>query len=1586
MRSLMERHRRRVGAAAVAGVLAVAGLATAPAAAAQTPPYPSVGDVTAAVTREAPLWSLKIHIPLNNVAPMCAATGATLYYRVGPFASLAAEICAPGRSALPAIDVYHPVFKLVDGVYAALEPSVPGHPAKQAPVQTWIGPPNQTPPVNPSSQAGGQADLFPTPTAPVWVGMGDGFTSQAYQDQDGYYEDPFLYDPNMEFGPGGFPFSWVHVAVAERNVAVEGSWRIKSVVVAQDGATAADLATADVPVTPSWKTAMGLSETAEVDPMNQVEAAAAVLERYKGSWNWVGLSAGLVEAQIPQTIGDWYADTGVVGSGDEGWATTPAPWEIPTDQPGLCPDFSAVNDAMDNWFGGAGAAATDPNSVRSDLQAVVDALSGAGGVDPTSHLVQFKYPYLTNGTEPMYGYQVDEPYGIYEREETYDNPCDLAGQEKLGDPTIIDRLNQAVAVADAIPVELDLAFTKPMGDLFLDDFDPEWIQRWRENNDLQTTRPFGYPYPSPRGRNTMAGEFNEVVDENLPDHTKPVVVGTRRSADWGDSTRGEWWNHPVPITWSAYDEPGGSGLQDEAFWALPPTSLADKQFSPFNWPAPRDAVDNARNRSNPASVPLRTDFDPPVVDVNGTAVTPGTAPAAVDGWFRGDVRVAWSFVNDNLSGVDAATRYDPQTYSAEGIYTVVNPVPVYPENSALNGKRLNGTAPQAATMCDIAGNCSAKPYTVRIDRTAPTPSPTFTPADPGAPAPVGDWFGGPVAVDWGLTDVPGLGAAPGTATSGVSTTAGDPHTEVFGGGVPAQSGEFVVNRVFYDVAGNRRDASTTVKIDRAGPETIDVFGMPEGVETGGKVEISDGLPTPTCTAFDSQVGIDPAFGTGGCLVEKVSGEGLGEHVFLITATDLLGNTSTKTVSYLAVDEVPPTLDVTYQREGVEVTVPGSGWFRAAVDLFWVAEDTEPGSGFGNGEFIWTKLETANHEGTQEYSQTVADVAGNTVSGARTVKIDSRSPDWLAFVGPEGSEEPWSADRWFNHDVRVRWQLDGDPVPPGAVGAVGAEQASGEDETSDDAAVSTATGTGPIANPDNTLCDIAGNCADAPVQINIDRIHPTATATVTGEQKRPGSNWYQGTVAIAWEATDEGDSGLAGSPTANDDWDTPGQHEVPSPTFVDNAGNEYATFAEVWIDNEAPVVTIGGIPDAGDDPDLGGPVFADPGPTPTCEATDDLSGVDAEECFLEITEEITDDGAHRKVTVTVRAMDRAGNESDPVTTTYFIELDTAPPVVVGTPDRSIDGKDVGDLADRHFGWHREPVNIEWVASDPAPSAGLPDEAANLPDSVATEEGFKVRYDGPTVTDNAGKKSAPAAVYISLDRTDPTVSLTGVTAGGVYTSDAAPVPDCLGSDDLSGFDRCQVVTVSRADLPDFGPPGYTRTIRAVAYDNAGNSSTSAPLTYTVLELEDNESGRMTGGASVANVSASFTLRCNGSPNQLKLSWPGGSFDMDHVDAIYCWDGEGYGEGQPDAPIDSLHLVGTGKLKNGKAATVEITLTDRGEPGKGSDTMRVVVKEGSTVRASAAGFSTDKSGNVQAHASQGNGTNDNGNVNGPNGARRR
>jgi hypothetical protein len=86
-------------------------------------------------------------------------------------------------------------------------------------------------------------------------------------------------------------------------------------------------------------------------------------------------------------------------------------------------------------------------------------------------------------------------------------------------------------------------------------------------------------------------------------------------------------------------------------------------------------------------------------------------------------------------------------------------------------------------------------------------------------------------------------------------------------------------------------------------------------------------------------------------------------------------------------------------------------------------------------------------------------------------------------------------------------------------------------------------------------------------------------------------------------------------------------------------------------------------------------------------------------------------------------------------------------------------------------------------------------------------------------------------LKIDKTDPTLAVTGVRNGATYTLGAAPTPGCAASDGLSGLARpCQGVKVG-GNRNGVGELTYA----AMAVDRAGNRQVVS-VTYRVVYRVD------------------------------------------------------------------------------------------------------------------------------------------------------
>ena len=183
------------------------------------------------------------------------------------------------------------------------------------------------------------------------------------------------------------------------------------------------------------------------------------------------------------------------------------------------------------------------------------------------------------------------------------------------------------------------------------------------------------------------------------------------------------------------------------------------------------------------------------------------------------------------------------------------------------------------------------------------------------------------------------------------------------------------------------------------------------------------------------------------------------------------------------------------------------------------------------------------------------------------------------------------------------------------------------------------------------------------------------------------------------------------------------------------------------------------------------------------------------------------------------------------TTGQVIVDDQPPVVTGTPDRSPDSN----------GWYNAPVTITWTSTDPAPSSGTP---TTPPPTTLSTDGAGQTATSAKSCDPAGNCATGTVTGINLDTTPPSVSVTGVTSGGTYST--APSPDCTTTDALSGVAASATVSVTNTGI------SYTATCGG-GTDIAGNTTAPVSVNYQVIpagwttaSLTDSSGNAISGAA--------------------------------------------------------------------------------------------------------------------------------------------
>jgi hypothetical protein len=163
-------------------------------------------------------------------------------------------------------------------------------------------------------------------------------------------------------------------------------------------------------------------------------------------------------------------------------------------------------------------------------------------------------------------------------------------------------------------------------------------------------------------------------------------------------------------------------------------------------------------------------------------------------------------------------------------------------------------------------------------------------------------------------------------------------------------------------------------------------------------------------------------------------------------------------------------------------------------------------------------------------------------------------------------------------------------------------------------------------------------------------------------------------------------------------------------------------------------------------------------------------------------------------------------------------------IVSTPNTvpaSLDPVLTPATPDGDNGWYRSEVSIDWnIAGDPVPDV---DEGCET--GPFTNDGSYT--ESCTVSNGAGDP-ASASVEFNVDRTSPSVSVTGVSNGAQYPLGSVPAADCDTTDATSGVATAAVL----AAAPDNTTIGFKSVQCVGAKDHAGNTADSSTVAYSVV----------------------------------------------------------------------------------------------------------------------------------------------------------
>lgn len=797
-----------------------------------------------------------------------------------------------------------------------------------------------------------------------------------------------------------------------------------------------------------------------------------------------------------------------------------------------------------------------------------------------------------------------------------------------------------------------------------------------------------------------------------------------------------WYRDDVTVRWSAADPESGI-----------PTPPADTRI--IGEGTGLTSTTTVRNGAGLTT----TATSSPAVSIDRTAPTTGISGTS-NAWVDGEVTLTLS-PTDGLSGVASTT------------HTVDGGAP-RTGTSIVLGAEGEHTVTYFST--DKAGNAEeARTVVVRIDRTAPSIGHSFTPSSYEE----GAWTNGDVTVTFDCDDQGGSGvegctapvtestegthAVVGTARDRAGNTATDTAT------VWIDTTDPVVEA---RVVGTRNDAGwyrDEVRVEYTATDALSgVVTAPEGDVLGeGANRGASGTATDRAgnTGSDAVSGIDvdttppvlvgsfaPGWHTGDVTVawvctDTLSGPagqpaatvvaGEGPNLSATTScTDVAGNTTTETVSGIAVDRSRPTTTATVS------DASGSGWHRGAATVTLTAADN--GSGVAETFYVLDQGSQKAYDGPievtgdglHEVTFWSRDRAGNVEQAGApvTLQVDGAAPR-TTVTNPIVPDSGWFVTSGIPFAFTATDAHSG--VGTTSYTVDGGEVLTYGEPFSRDLSDGTHSVT-------YWSTDLAGNAeVKRTFTVKVDTLPPTITGrTVDADGAlRPANafGWFNSAVDVRFTCEDLGSgvrtgvAGCAGDTTVVNE----GAGQPVHGDAVDVAGNRARATVGVNLDTTAP--TLVGVPS---DANAAGWHRGDV--TVTWVGDDALSGIDP--ATQPGASTVTGEGSELSAgPVTIG--DRAGNTSAPATV-RGIRIDRTAPTVSGGPTTQPNAA----------GWHSGEVVVDFTCAD-----ALSGVASCPTSTVLKGNGANQSVTSDPATDVAGNASAGRTVTgINIDGTAPSTT--------------------------------------------------------------------------------------------------------------------------------------------------------------------------------------------------------------------------------------
>jgi hypothetical protein len=407
------------------------------------------------------------------------------------------------------------------------------------------------------------------------------------------------------------------------------------------------------------------------------------------------------------------------------------------------------------------------------------------------------------------------------------------------------------------------------------------------------------------------------------------------------------------------------------------------------------------------------------------------------------------------------------------------------------------------------------------------------------------------------------------ATTGASYTKGTVPTAICNV-VDAEDGNSSFLAALSAISG--QDAATGIGVQEASCSYTDkggltatssvTYGITDGSAPVISYTLSPTTPDGSNDWYKSAVTLDWTVTEGdssstlklmGCQDQNITDDQVATD-FSCSATSAGGAAATETVN-LKRDGTAPTVGYT----DATGTAGTNGWYTSDVEATFTGTDAT------SGLLTSTQKVTSSSEGAavKMTSPAFTDIAGNTTAAGsawQTFKIDKTAPD-VSYTNETGT---LGTNGWYTSDVQANFTAT--DLVSGPLSATQAVTSSGEGDS--------------VTIQSPAFTDIAGNTRAAGADSRSYKVDMTAPAVSYAEVLAGtlgANNWYVSDVEARFTATDA-TSGLTVSSQTVSSTGEGADVKVPSPAFVDNAGNTTpagTTSQAFKIDKTAPEVSYSG---------------------------------------------------------------------------------------------------------------------------------------------------------------------------------------------------------------------------------------------------------------------------------------------------------------------------------------------------------------------------------------------------------------------------